>query len=73
MGAHYVGMVIPSLNEVHMMRCNDVTDERALTLGAAVVLPGSQAISIDTVSMVIILDTIRESVNIYSGTTKVKE
>ena len=71
MGSHYVGVVMPSLNQIWMLIGDNIVEGQPLSLGDVTVLPGMQAVPMTTVSMILVLES-SERLVVYSGVTKVK-
>lgn len=75
MGLCYVGVVVPSLNQITMLTTSsdDATKGKPPSFGSEVtVLSGSEAIALPSLSMLLVLDLTQTSLILYSGVVKVR-
>ena len=73
MGCHFVGLLMSFQHQLHMLCCDDVMVEgKPPLLNAAVtILPGSQAVSLPDLCMMLVLESQQKRLCLYSGVVKV--
>lgn len=73
MGRQFVGLLVPTLHQLHMLSCDDATEDgKPPSLGAVTaILPGSHAVSMPELYMMVVLDSEQKKVFVYSGIVKV--